>query len=175
MNNPPTLTHPHSHPNSNPNPDPDPDPNPNPNPNPERNPNPDSNNHPNQAHGGETIDFPPASFDTVVTINVLEHCEDAFEYMHRMHRVLKPGGLLIFHERVYDNFWKVLDPVTHSSEVAGWHPLRVKRKLVDTLLKHYEVQLYSVDLTREMVKRKRTQIAEEPLWIIARKINATHP
>jgi len=128
-----------------------------------------------QAHGGETIDFPPASFDTVVTINVLEHCEDAFEYMHRMHRVLKPGGLLIFHERVYDNFWKVLDPVTHSSEVAGWHPLRVKRKLVDTLLKHYEVQLYSVDLTREMVKRKRTQIAEEPLWIIARKINATHP
>jgi hypothetical protein len=72
---------------------------------------------------------------------VLEHCEDAFEYMHRMHRVLKPGGLLIFHERVYDNFWKVLDPARHSSEVAGWHPLRVKRKLVDTLL---NLELYTL-------------------------------
>ena len=59
--------------------------------------------------------------------------------------------------------------------MAGWHPLRVKRKLVDTLLKRYETQLYSVDLTREMVQRKRTQIAEEPIWIIARKRNATQP
>ena len=121
------------------------------------------------AAGGESIRFARATFDTVVSINVLEHCEDAFAYMRKLHRVLKPGGQLIFHERVYDLFWTLFDPLKHRTEVAGLHPLRVKRALVDAFLERYRIEHFSVALTEQMEKRRRTQILEQPMWIIARR------
>ena len=123
------------------------------------------------AVGGEGLNFRRATFDTVVSINVLEHCQNAFEYMRKIHQVLKPGGQLIFHDRVYDGFWSVIDPVKDGPvEIAGLHPLRVKMRLIDIFMQgRYTASLFSRKLTREMEDRSKTQIKEDPVWIIAHK------
>ena len=41
-------------------------------------------------------------FDTVVMLNVLEHVTNAFIILQNIYNSLKPGGVLIFHERVYN-------------------------------------------------------------------------
>ena len=87
-----------------------------------------------------------------------------------MDGALKPGGLLIFHDRVYDEFWKTIDPVRDAKEVAGLHPLRVKRRLFDRLLEgRYDEIMLSTNLTDAMEVRKANQITEEPIWLLARK------
>ena len=125
------------------------------------------------ATSGERMDFPPETFDTVISINVLDHCEDAFEYMRRLHRVLKPGGQLIFHDRVYDHFWSVFDPVKDAHELSVRRPLRIKRRLMEVFLKHYTVYLFSVQLTPQMLKRMKKAIMEEPMWVVALKTAPT--
>jgi SAM-dependent methyltransferase len=42
-----------------------------------------------------SLPFPEASFDGVVLTEVLEHCQDPHGAIHEVHRVLKPGGLLL--------------------------------------------------------------------------------
>jgi SAM-dependent methyltransferase len=42
-----------------------------------------------------SIPFPPATFDAVVANQVFEHVENLEEVLQEIHRVLKPGGLLI--------------------------------------------------------------------------------
>lgn len=44
---------------------------------------------------GRTIPFPDASFDNVLCTEVLEHAEDPVMLVSEMHRVLKPGGILL--------------------------------------------------------------------------------
>jgi len=124
--------------------------------------------------GGEDLEF-HEEFDTVVSINVIEHCRDAFEYIERMHRALKPGGVLVFHDRVYDIFLQILHPERHGPyEVGGLHPLRIKKRLIDVLIKpyRYEIIFYSEKMTKLMRQRATQQIPEEPIWLIARKLTA---
>ena len=58
---------------------------------------------------------PPAAFeqfDTVIVMNVLVYSRNAFEFLETLYRTLKPGGLLIFHDRYFD------DPVKSSRCVS---------------------------------------------------------
>jgi len=124
-----------------------------------------------QSVGGEQMVFEKSeSMDSVVSINVMEHCENAFEYLRRMDAALKPGGLLIFHDRVYDDFWRTIHPVTDAKEVGGLHPLRLKKLLIDRMLEgRYDIIMLSTKLTKAMEVRKANQIKEEPIWLVARK------
>jgi 2-polyprenyl-6-hydroxyphenyl methylase/3-demethylubiquinone-9 3-methyltransferase len=45
---------------------------------------------------GESLPFPPASFDAVVCCDVLEHVEDVGCVVEEIARVLKPGGWLFY-------------------------------------------------------------------------------
>eukprot|EP01031_Cornospumella_fuschlensis_P033275 gene33275-40257_t len=70
-------------------------------------------------------------FDTVISINVLEHTQDAFKYLTGLYVVLKRGGLLIWHERYYDD----------QSILLGdrFHPIRVKQIVLDHFLSKFDV------------------------------------
>lgn len=45
---------------------------------------------------GEEMDYPPASFDAVVCVDVLEHVQDLDRVLANVARVLRPGGRLFF-------------------------------------------------------------------------------
>lgn len=40
-----------------------------------------------------------AVYDTVVMINVLEHVQNMYQLLNKLHQALKPGGVLIFNDR----------------------------------------------------------------------------
>jgi SAM-dependent methyltransferase len=46
-------------------------------------------------YDGRVLPFPDASFDAVLCTEVIEHIPDPAETIREMHRVLKPGGLLL--------------------------------------------------------------------------------
>lgn len=93
------------------------------------------------AAGGEVPLF-VEQFDTVVLMNVIEHVQSAFEIMENMYRMLKPGGIMVFHERWWDYlFPDVLDSQDHDNVL---HPVRVKKAMYYAFLSHFET-LYMDD------------------------------
>lgn len=48
-----------------------------------------------QSGRGEELPYPDNSFDTVLSIQVLEHVEDPYAVLSEMLRVLRPGGFLV--------------------------------------------------------------------------------
>jgi ubiquinone/menaquinone biosynthesis C-methylase UbiE len=44
---------------------------------------------------GKQLPFPDASFDTVLSFQVIEHVQDDDAYLMEAHRVLKPGGVFV--------------------------------------------------------------------------------
>lgn len=67
------------------------------------------------------------SFDTVIHMNVLVYARDAFVYLHTLYRILKPGGLLLFHERYFENH-----VVSSTCKTAGFdiNIIQVSKKLL---------------------------------------------
>ena len=61
------------------------------------------------------LPWPGASFDTVLCLEMLEHCEDPFAAVAEMGRVLRPGGRLVatvpsigFHRHAYPrDYWRM--------------------------------------------------------------------
>src|SRR4051812_36103442 len=57
--------------------------------------------HPRRAHlhlsvgGVEALQFGPGAFDAVIAMGVLEYVLDAERVLAQMHRVLRPGGVLV--------------------------------------------------------------------------------
>jgi SAM-dependent methyltransferase len=41
------------------------------------------------------LPFPPDHFDAVVAVEVVEHVEDQFAFMRELHRIAKPGGMVV--------------------------------------------------------------------------------
>jgi len=53
--------------------------------------------------GGEKLEdkMYKEKFDTILAINVVEHVWDAFKFYNNIYNALKPGGILIYHDRFY--------------------------------------------------------------------------
>jgi SAM-dependent methyltransferase len=85
------------------------------------------------SQGGEHLltDDYKASYDTLVSINVIEHVQDVFKYLTGLYTVLKPGGLLIFHDRYYRS----------ANIVDGdvMHPIRIRRGVLDHFLSGFDI------------------------------------
>jgi len=70
-------------------------------------------------------------YDTLISINVIEHVQDAFSYLTGLYLVLKKGGLLILHERYYSD-----DQITQGDK---FHPVRIKRAVLDRFLSGFKI------------------------------------
>ena len=79
------------------------------------------------------IPLADASFDTVVSTEVLEHVTEPLVALKEMRRVLKPGGYLILttpmywprHEAPYDFFRYPYDGLLHLFKESGWEVVRM--------------------------------------------------
>ena len=85
-------------------------------------------------------------FDTVISINVLEHVIDAYDYLSNLFFALRPGGTIIFHERWHD------DPIRNSGFLGGFnlHPIRVSRDILQHFINQFETLYLSTEPTSRM-------------------------
>lgn len=112
--------------------------------------------------GGESLLDHPKRYDTLVSINVIEHVQNAYSYLTGLHKVLKPGGLLIFHDRYFD------DP-NEGNCVLGvnhYHPIRITRMVLDIFLDLFEEVYLNTKPTPRMVEGGCN---EKPIYFIGIK------
>lgn len=73
---------------------------------------------------------PVGKFDTAICINVLEHVQDVPKILLALHQCLRPKGILIFGERVYDGL-----NINDIYDIG--HPVRMKKIVVTDFLKQF--------------------------------------
>ena len=96
--------------------------------------------------GGEQLRWRD-SYDTVIMINVLEHVLDGYEVMQNLFNAVKPGGILIFHERFYDRkLDKVFEATKNNVPIAQrpyfWdhlHPVGARKKIYDIMFEYFDI------------------------------------
>ena len=108
---------------------------------------------------GEIIkDFVHAnSFDTVVMINTLEHCTNAWQVLQGVYSVLKRGGLLIFNEHTFDHLGFFME--------TG-HPIKIRSGILDEFFRNFEI-LYERRYDRDGDYK---QFDRAGRYVIARKL-----
>ena len=91
-------------------------------------------------------------YDTVICMNVLVYAQSAIEFLQTLHNSLRPGGLLLFHDRWFD-----APAVSSKCRMSGFltNVLQVKRPLLDAFLSHYEFRYYNTNQTAGQAFRSR--------------------
>jgi SAM-dependent methyltransferase len=101
-------------------------------------------------------------FDTVVSVNVLEHVQSAYAYLESLFASLRPGGTLVWHER----HWA--DPVEADATLGRsvLHPIRVKREVLEIFLEQFDV-LWRSDAPTDAGRRRAA--GERGVYVVARR------
>jgi len=83
--------------------------------------------------GGEQLNH-MANFDTLLVANVVEHVWNGYDLWQNIYDVLKPGGLLIFHDMYYNgippDYWHDVDSI--------FHPVRPFKPVIDHFLSKFD-------------------------------------
>jgi SAM-dependent methyltransferase len=77
--------------------------------------------------------FKAEAYDTIIMMNVIEHCSDAFAIFSNLYHALKPGGVLVFSDSVGDK-----DTISKESDTC--HPIQVNLEFYDHYFKKYFIE-----------------------------------
>ncbi len=91
-------------------------------------------------------------FDSLLSINVIDHIWDAYQFLSNIYNSLKPGGILIFHDRFSPN------PIYYPGNGNMYHPIRVSKKIFNHFFDQFEEIYMFEGLTREMIKRQGGEV-----------------
>jgi SAM-dependent methyltransferase len=105
------------------------------------------------------------TYDLVVLINVIEHCYDARAVLDKVLAMLAPGGVLIFHDKLFDH-QRVSVDVRQVYDAA--HPLQVDRQVVEQWLAAHFQALFQRNLT-EQWQVAGMDFSADVLYFIGRK------
>ena len=98
--------------------------------------------------------------------NVIEHVQNAVEFLHGLHKSLKPGGLLIFHDRYY------YTPL-HGDKVLVtgglYHPIRPTKEVFDKFLSHFDIVFNNCVGHLTIDGWKERDLDERGYYVVARK------
>ncbi len=106
-------------------------------------------------------------YDTVILLNFVEHVMDAFRVYHIAFRALKPGGLLVFHER----FWPGYDGrETRNEREFDLHPVRLNERVAHWMATEFDL-LYEKEQTEEWGNLGYYWIGRKPAVPMARYVS----
>lgn len=127
---------------------------------------------PTMAAEGEHLPFDDASFDIVLSDNVIDHAEDPQRIVDEMTRVLKPGGLLYFtvhvHHPVYHaasglyGAWRKLGLPGEVTPFAD-HTVHLSPEAAKGLFRNLPLRIVSQTLDIEEAKREAKTTAPRHL------------
>jgi len=60
---------------------------------------------------GENLPFRRDSFDAVILLNVLDHCLNPKQVIEEIHRIIKPGGILILSVDIYSKLINIAQKI----------------------------------------------------------------
>jgi SAM-dependent methyltransferase len=80
--------------------------------------------------------IPDESYDSALSLEVLEHVQDPWQAAGEIHRILRPGGILIvsvphlsrLHEEPHDYFRFTVYGLQHLLETTGFEVVEIHRK-----------------------------------------------
>ena len=96
----------------------------------------------------------PQQYDTVICMNVLVYARNAFKFLETLYHSVKPGGLLLFHDRWFE------DPATSSQcRMSGFlvNIIQVKKIMLDHFLSKFELASGYVNTNQTAGQRFRQQ------------------
>lgn len=116
-----------------------------------------------------------ASFDTVIVMNVLVYAQDAFQFLETIYRALKPNGLLLFHDRWFENSVE-----SSKCKTAGFYVnvLQISKTVLYHFLTFFtETPFFSTNQTSNQLMRSKHWCGgrddERAFWVAGRKKVAT--
>jgi len=95
--------------------------------------------------GGEELSI-IEEMDTVISLNVLDHVQDALKVLQNMYNALKPGGVIIWNDRWYDSPAGCREKFDRFE--TSLHPMRPKF----VVFEHFISQFETISLTWTQVK-----------------------
>ncbi|CAF3193612.1 unnamed protein product [Rotaria sp. Silwood2] len=87
-------------------------------------------------------------YSALISMNVVEHVNDALEYFRGLYDLLEDNGLLIFHERWFD-YPQQGDCVLQS--VEHLHPIRITKWVIDKFLHQFNTLYVNFNQTRRQL------------------------
>lgn len=79
---------------------------------------------------GAEVPF-PRQYDTVIMVNVIEHCSDAIKIFTNLYNAVKPGGVLVFED-------SMVFKAPKNSDTC--HPLQITKKFYDHFFSKFSAQ-----------------------------------
>ncbi len=103
------------------------------------------------------------NFDTLLAINVIDHIWDAYQFLSNLYNALKPGGILIYHDK-FSVTPLSLNP--SLGEGNRYHPIRVSRHVFKHFFDQFDT-IYMFDGETQVMRDKNWK--EVGYYFIGRK------
>lgn len=93
-------------------------------------------------------------YDTVVIMNVMVYSLNALKFLTNIHRAVKPGGLLIFHDRYFQNIER-----SSKCKTSGFliNTVQASKIVIDHFLAQFEVKPVFLNLNQTEGERSRSR------------------
>ena len=106
---------------------------------------------------------PKVQYDLVAMLNVIEHCYNVPLIFQKIWDMIRPGGLVLFHDRYFDHE-QVASEAGRVYDAA--HPLKVDRKLIDAFIARFEEVFFRLIATHGYAVHSGTG---DQVYLVGRK------